>query len=282
MSFEEVPTERLEELANHWERKARGSASPGKTAAYRSMKAELESRDGSGSRGDSEATETASMAGAIGNSGSTDAFEEFDHAELSAARERYAEAADEYGGPWEDVLAALDEEIDTREDTTVAELSVATSSGTSGPYPDEPTAVSGIAIGHRDETTGSSGTTKVWHGEALRSAVDSLEGKPIVANHTNDDVREVVGEVSDASWSWDQKGVTFEGEIDDPEIAQKIERGRLDVSARVRHAPAEELSETAEGKLHIKDASDIRQFDNLSVVTHGAAPSNEIRAGSGR
>ena len=280
-NYEEVSTAELEELANQWKRKALGSSSRGYRKVYRSMRDELESRDGSGSRGDTEATETASMADRIGNSGSNNAFEEFDHEELSAARERYADAADEHGGPWEDVLATLDEEIATREDTTVAELSVATSSGTSGPYPDEPTAVSGIAIGHRDETTGNSGTTKVWHGEALRSVVDTLEGKPIVANHTNDDVRQVVGEVSEADWSWDQKGVTFEGEIDDPEIAQKVERGRLDVSARVRHAPAEELSDR-DGKLHIKEPSDIRGFDNLSVVTHGAAPSNEIRAGAGQ
>jgi len=278
-NYEDVPTEELEQLTERWKRKALGSSSRGKRRVYRSMKAELESREGSGSRSDTEATETASMAD-IGKPGSSDnAFGEFDHDELSAARERYGEAADEYGGPWNDVLASLDAELESREDTTVAELSVATSSG--GIHSEEPTVVSGTVISGGDKTRGSSKTTKLWGNDALAEAADSLEGQPVVLNHENQDVRQVVGSVTDSHFDYRTGDVKFEAEIDDPEIAEKIERGRVDVSARIRHAPVEELTETDDGTLRITDRGDILAFDNLSVVTHGAAPSNEIRAGSG-
>lgn len=141
---------------------------------------------------------------------------------------------------------------------------------------DAPFTIHGVAIGADDVTLGSSGVKKVWPGEELEKAATSLEGKPLVKDHHNS-VDGVIGQVTDARFR-EGVGVLYEAEIDEQfeETAQKIANGRLDVSARAFHAPTEELEEDDDtGALVVEDV----EFDNLSVVTQGAAPSNTVQVG---
>lgn len=140
---------------------------------------------------------------------------------------------------------------------------------------DPPFTVHGVALGVDDTTIGQSGIKKKWPAEALRDAASSLEGKPIVKNHENDDVDDAIGRVTSAQFEANV-GVVFEGEVIERDIAEKIGHGILDVSPTIIHGNPEEMEENEEGAVVVDD---VREFVNLSVVTHGAAPSNEVESG---
>jgi len=138
----------------------------------------------------------------------------------------------------------------------------------------EPYTVSGIAIGEGDVTLGQSGIKKKWTREALKPATDSLEGRPLVVDHENS-AYGVVGEVTRVEYQ-DGVGVLYEAELDDEELAEKIENGRLEVSIRGFHPDVEQMEEDDEtGAKLIKRM----KFDNLSIVPTGAAPSNTVTMG---
>lgn len=139
--------------------------------------------------------------------------------------------------------------------------------------------VHGVAIGNNDVTVGKSGVPKRWTPEALQAAAETLEGQPIVKNHENRDVDAVIGQVTEAAYREDT-GVVYEGELDDREIAEKVDRGRLQVSPRVFHRKVDELELDEDEGVLIIGENDIRRFDNLSIVTKGAAPSNSIDRGA--
>lgn len=133
--------------------------------------------------------------------------------------------------------------------------------------------IHGIAIGAGDITLGSkSGERKLWTEEVLKEAAATLEGKHIVANHENRDVYSVVGRVTDAAYSDSKNGVVFQGVVDDELLAKRVDRGWLDVSPRIIHM----AGESEDG---IKTPEEIREFDNLALVTKGAAPSNDVATG---
>lgn len=134
--------------------------------------------------------------------------------------------------------------------------------------------VTGIAIGPYDLTRGHlSGEKKLWRPEVLEEAAQTLQGKKIVVNHENRDAREVVGEILEAKYDED-RGVVYRGEIDDDELASKIEKEWLDVSPRIIH------DSDMEERDGIKIPQTIHRFDNLSIVSKGAAKSNELRLGN--
>ena len=134
--------------------------------------------------------------------------------------------------------------------------------------------IHGIAIGAGDITLGSkSGERKYWTEDVLRDGASTLEGKQIVANHENRDIYSVVGKVTDASYSEDKKGVIYQGVVDEELIAKRISRGWLDVSPRIIHTEGE-ITENG-----LKKPDKIRRFDNLAIVSRGAAPSNEVTTG---
>jgi hypothetical protein len=134
--------------------------------------------------------------------------------------------------------------------------------------------IHGIAIGAGDITLGSkSGERKYWSEDVLQESASTLEGKQIVANHENRDIYSVVGNVTDASFSEEKGGVVFQGVVDEELLAKRIERGWLDVSPRIIHTSGE-VDDRG-----VKHPKNIRRFDNLSLVSKGAAPSNEVTTG---
>lgn len=141
---------------------------------------------------------------------------------------------------------------------------------------DGPYTIHGVAIGAGDITVGNSGIKKKWPGDELRNAASTLEGKPLVRDHQNNtDGR--VGTVTEAHYR-EGVGVLYEAEIAPhyEQLAQDIAAGIQEVSARAYHDPVDELEEDDETGALV--ATNII-FDNLSVVSQGAAPSNTANIG---
>lgn len=140
---------------------------------------------------------------------------------------------------------------------------------------DGPYTISGVAIGAGDVTVGSSGIKKRWPGSELKDAASSLEGQPLVRDHENNtDGR--VGTVTEATYK-KGVGVLYEAEIAPhyEQLAKDIAAGIQEVSARAYHDPVDELEEDDDGALVTTNI----MFDNLSVVSQGAAPSNTAEIG---
>ena len=141
--------------------------------------------------------------------------------------------------------------------------------------------VHGIAIGEGDITIGGSGKRTYWPQETLEAAAEGLEGQPLATdtNHTADNpkpqtpVEAIAGEVVWAGYK-DGVGVLYEAEVDDPELADKIENGRLEVSPLV----SREIEAMEDGPAPFK-ATEINHWRDLALVANGAAPSNSIQPG---
>lgn len=138
-----------------------------------------------------------------------------------------------------------------------------------------PWKIHGVAIGAGDTTLGQSGIKKFWPGESLSRGASTLSNTPLVANHINNDVYSVVGEVLKSKFE-EGVGVIYEGEIDEKELAKKVDRGRLDVSPRIRHENVEEMDENEDGARVVSEV----EFVNLSLVPVGASPSASVETGS--
>lgn len=137
-----------------------------------------------------------------------------------------------------------------------------------------PYTVHGVALGADDVTVGQSGIKKLWPAEELREAADTLEGKNLVVDHQNSSAG-VVGKVTKAGYK-EEVGILYEAELHDEELAEKIEAGLLEVSVRGYHDDVTELEEDEETGAKIVENI---QFQNLSIVPTGAAPSNSIEMG---
>jgi len=141
--------------------------------------------------------------------------------------------------------------------------------------------VHGVAIGEGDITIGGSGKRTYWPRETLQEAAEGLEGQPLATdtNHTADNpkpqtpVEAIAGEVVWAGYK-DGVGVLYEAEVDDPELAEKIENGRLEVSPLV----SREIEAMEDGPAPFK-ATEINHWRDLALVANGAAPSNSIQPG---
>lgn len=137
--------------------------------------------------------------------------------------------------------------------------------------------IHGIAIGSNDITKGStSGQRKLWRPDVLSEAANTLSGKQVVVDHNNRSSRDVVGQITNARFEEDV-GIIYEGEIDDEELASKIDRGWLDVSPRLIHS--EEMEDLEGVEADVKVPQKIFRIDNLSIVSKGAAKSNEVNLG---
>lgn len=133
--------------------------------------------------------------------------------------------------------------------------------------------IHGVAIGSNDITRGHlSGERKLWTPEVLEESAETLQGQQLVVDHENRSSRDVVGEITEAKFQ-EGTGVIYKGVMDDSELAQKVGHGWLEVSPRIIHS--EEMEERGEVKVPQK----IHAFDNLSIVSKGAAESNEINLG---
>ena len=142
------------------------------------------------------------------------------------------------------------------------------------------TRVSGVIIGEGDVTVSRTddGDQRAveWPGEVLEAAVEDgvFDEIPITEDHPEPEApqppaRAVIGEVLEVDYEAGV-GVTYEGEIDDDEIAEAVENGRLDVSAVL----AAEASDPDDGGVYV--AQRILGVRDLGVVARGAAPSNSI------
>jgi len=137
-----------------------------------------------------------------------------------------------------------------------------------------PYTIHGVALGSGDVTHGSSGIKKLWPGEELAKAAETLQGKNLVVDHNNSS-NGVVGRVTKAGYK-DDVGVIYEAELFDKELAEKVKDGLLEVSIRGYHVDVDEMEEKEDG---VKVVEDI-QFDNLSIVPKGASPSNSLEMGA--
>jgi hypothetical protein len=137
-----------------------------------------------------------------------------------------------------------------------------------------PFTVHGVALGADDVTVGQSGIKKKWPADELRKAAETLKGTNLVEDHQNN-AAGVVGRVTKAGYK-EGTGVVYEAELYDEELADKIKNGLLEVSIRGFHADVDALEEDEETDAKIVE--DI-EFDNLSIVPTGAAPSNTLEMG---
>lgn len=137
----------------------------------------------------------------------------------------------------------------------------------------ESTTIHGIAIGEGDVSHGKSEITKKWPKETLKPAAETLQGRPLVVDH-DDSARDVVGRVTKAGYE-DGIGVIYEAELFDDELAEKISNGLLEVSIKGFHGKPEEMPTDDEGNSIVQNLV----FDNLSIVSTGAAPGNTVDVG---
>ncbi|WP_153952842.1 hypothetical protein [Halosegnis longus] len=136
--------------------------------------------------------------------------------------------------------------------------------------------IHGIAIAPGDVTHGKSGDVKVWTAEGLEMAAETLANQPLVRDHRNT-AEGKVGTVTEASFA-PGVGVIYEAEIaaNYAELAEDVQNGVLEVSVRALHPETEHLEQTEEGYYVVDELV----FDNLSLVTKGASPSNTANPGS--
>ena len=137
-----------------------------------------------------------------------------------------------------------------------------------------PWTIHGVAIGADDVTKGSSGIKKFWPAEELQEAAESLEGRPLVVDHDNS-AAGVVGRITKAGWK-DGVGVIYEAELYDEDYAENVDNGLLEVSVRGYHIPVEEMDRRPKDGAKVVENI---EFDNLSIVPKGAAPSNTLKMG---
>lgn len=145
-------------------------------------------------------------------------------------------------------------------------------------FPDDaPWTVNGVAIPVNTVVNGGQNVDHFFPPESLQDSAELLEGKPIVKNFHDLDGQanadDVIGEVTSAGF---QKGVglVFEGEITDPDIAQKVKQGYLDVSP----TPARSLGEFDES-MGAQRVERLADFRDIAIVAQGQ-PGAEVNMGS--
>jgi len=145
-------------------------------------------------------------------------------------------------------------------------------------FPDDaPWTVNGVAIPENTIVNGGQGVDHFYPPKVLEDNAELLEGKPIVKNFHELDGQasadDVIGKVTSAGY---QKGVglVFEGEVTDPDMAQKIKQGYLDVSP----TPARSLGEF-DDSMGGQEVERLADFRDIAVVANGQ-PGNQIEMGS--
>lgn len=146
---------------------------------------------------------------------------------------------------------------------------------------DGPWRFSGIAVAPGDVLHMEDGTPVLFTAAELEPAADSQAGEPLTADHPTDDfgrpdyppeTDDTYGKVVKAGYIED-KGVGYEATVHDPELARGIHAGTYDVSVHPQFRADETDDET--GLLMAQDI----EFLDLSVVSKGDSPSNEVNWG---
>ena len=147
-----------------------------------------------------------------------------------------------------------------------------------------PLTVSGTALAAG--TINGDGDKKITEG-AIEKYADTLADDSrsddfptdgmVVVEHSNS-ARDAVGEVTESRFNADADppAVEYEAEIDDPQIARGIKRGRFEVSPRLRYAARiPEIERTHEG-VPIIDADAAGRMIHLSVEDGSRSPGSSI------
>jgi hypothetical protein len=148
-------------------------------------------------------------------------------------------------------------------------------------FDDGPWTVHGVAQA-AEVTQGVSGERRYWPPEVLRNGAGALEGTPIVDPDEHEDLSAsqphpdaVIGEVVKAAYDDQREALVYEGELDTPERARQIQRGRVDVSPSVALQPGDEAPEHDAERV-----AAITGYRDLAVVTEGAHASASIDLGA--
>jgi hypothetical protein len=148
-------------------------------------------------------------------------------------------------------------------------------------FDDGPWTVHGVAQA-AEVTQGVTGERRYWPPEVLRDAAARLEGVPIVDPDDHQDLESgqphpdiIIGKVLEAAYDADRDALIYKGEVDDPDRARQIARGRVDVSPSVAFEPGEHDPE--------RDAERVREilgYRDLAIVADGAHASASIQPGT--
>lgn len=146
-----------------------------------------------------------------------------------------------------------------------------------GPFP-----VQGVALPEDIVTSGanSEGVDVYWPPETVEAAAEEFEDVKITDPSEHDpetavqnpqpSPETIVGEITDVRYR-PGVGILYAGEVDDPEIAKRVERDRVEVSPTLFRRLGGEHDETG-----ARVAEDIATVRDLSVVAEGAADGNSI------
>lgn len=148
-------------------------------------------------------------------------------------------------------------------------------------WDDGPWTVNGVALPENEAATGVAGDPVFYPATVLEAATDALVGRNIVDDRDHDNldranpaVENIIGEVTATSFE-PGVGLLYEGEVDDPETAKQIERGRVDPSPMLwRH-----LGEYDDDR-EAYPAEEIVRFRDLAVVSEGASAGASIQPGA--
>jgi hypothetical protein len=148
-------------------------------------------------------------------------------------------------------------------------------------FDDGPFTVHGVAQA-AEVTLGMSGERRYWPPEVLRDAADHLEGVPIVDPDDHQDLGDkqphpdiIIGQVVDVVYDDDRDALVYKGEIDDPDRARQIARGRVDVSPSVAFEPGEHDPDREAERV-----KEILGYRDLAIVADGAHASASIQPGT--
>lgn len=125
--------------------------------------------------------------------------------------------------------------------------------------------VEGIALEPHAETVGTSDIEKRWPAEEIADAAETLVGKP-VTNDTSQSADSVIGQVTDVEWD-EERGLIYEAEIADEEVAEKLQNGLGDLAPRMFHEAlgTAEINESEEPAV-VEDLT----FDSLFLCNEPA------------
>jgi len=120
--------------------------------------------------------------------------------------------------------------------------------------------------------TGISRNKVQYTDELLRSASQTLIGKPLLLNHGDEDVRNIVGKVIQAGF--DGKNVPFKAELDTGEenIIRKVENGFINSVSIGAFCPDDKITVDSEGVKHPEEI----EFVELSLVPIPGVPNATI------
>lgn len=144
------------------------------------------------------------------------------------------------------------------------------------------TTIHGVALGEGDVANGKvNGEAKKteWTREVLQEAAETLEGKPIIDAHSDDEQGNIqfpppedmtIGKFTDVGYE-EGVGVIYEGKIVGEERAEKIEAGILDISPEVGFD-----ADNPDGDVIRPNKA---AFFGGAIVSVGAGPSNSVESG---